>query len=483
MSRQAADRKTQGDPFVQTRSARGMIPVSAAEPVVGGMPCDASVMDALCFTPVPPTEAAATQHAAPSHEDMPLLQLASCIKRVPRQTDDGSIAIVNGVAASDVAAFAAGCGPLLAREPFARGADGATLSAAQPFEEPLGLWASAVTVANVAVSIQEFAAGHIAFGALADRLPYLMKRMVANPRTGESFSIFDIVLAADEAYAAWLGAPAFVRREAGEGRFVYSFLLAGDEDGLGGMDLVVASFDHEITALDYQLLSAACELPEAIDADVQARLELDGELNGGLGADILLGEDVPVEPEDLPVLQSMVRALVAVHMGDARVDLFSADEETGYLAFGSALSWMWYDFSRGLDIARIRYCAQCGKAFPLVGHRGPDKQFCSIECKNNARNGRVGQRRNKVRAAFREQGVSVAELARLHFPEDSRGIGERRVRECLSSWPALKHDIDDDIGAHGWNSPVLKRCRDEGLDLERLLPARRKAELRKLSGK
>lgn len=461
-------------------------------------------MEALRFEPLTPTqviEARRHQHEMMrDHTSMSLLRLAACATLLPVEQPDGGSAMVNGISGASIVELARSLGPLLAREPFARGAAGepcppvgdepaaATLLVAdQPFDEPCDIWGSAAVMAHFAVALQEFVGGALPLSALSSKLPELVKRLVVNPETGSSFSLVVATLNMSPLYASWLGVPAFVRREEFEGRIDYSFLLRDDDDPLGPVDLVVASFSQEITTSDYRVLSAACGISAAVDAEVKQRLGLDAsDARGGedsvfgLGGSALQGQDLAMDEADIPRLRSMVRALIAAHMRDARVDLFSADEETGYLAFDSLLSWLWYGFSRELDLARIRYCAYCGKAFPLVGHRGPDKLFCSIECKNAARNKGMSQRRRIVREQFREQGASVAELAERHFREEGAKEGQRRVREALSSWPTLKHDIDDDISEHGWTSPLLKRCRDEGLDLERLLPARRKAELKRL---
>ena len=54
------------------------------------------------------------------------------------------------------------------------------------------------------------------------------------------------------------------------------------------------------------------------------------------------------------------------------------------------------------------------------------------------------------------------------------------MRELLSSWPALKHAIDDEIEDDGWGAPLLKRCAEQGIDVLRLLPARRRRQLREM---
>lgn len=503
------------DVFAQTRTSHGTIPTSTAEALANGKPCTPNKADSIQFVPLSPTEAAHTKDKTAYLEktrnnkqaidaqlkgqaemrskrsDMPLLQLAISLALVRSQQPDGSVLLQNAISSNELLAFANKYGPLVGRAPFAQASMGSTLSADKPFDESFGFWASAGAVANLAVSIQEFVSGSMPFSALVAKLPSITKQQIQNPVTGNSFSIFTVPIPATQDYAAWLNLPAFIRREATQSHINYSFLLSEEDEGEFYVDLIVASFEKEITYLDYQLLSHACHLTSEIDADVYERLDIANDTSADknmkaaalsenlLASDELIGDEAPIVKEDLSVLRSMVRALVAAHMRDARVDLFASDEETGYLAFDSLLSWLWYDFSCSLDIARIRYCARCGRAFPLVGHRGPDKLFCSTACKNDARNDRNGQRRNKVRELFREQNKSVAELAHEFFAEESQREGERRVREYLSSWPTLKHDIDDDISQYGWQeSPLLKRCLTEKLDPKRFLSTRRQAELK-----
>ena len=81
-------------------------------------------------------------------------------------------------------------------------------------------------------------------------------------------------------------------------------------------------------------------------------------------------EDSPLDVADAPVLAALVQAMIAAHLGGAIIDVFQGDAVTGYLAFDSLLSWLWYDFSRTLSKISVGYCERCGKPFSLTGHRG-----------------------------------------------------------------------------------------------------------------
>ena len=176
----------------------------------------------------------------------------------------------------------------------------------------------------------------------------------------------------------------------------------------------------------------------------------------------------------------MVHALVAAHLLHARVDVFSADENTGHLRFPSYLGWLWYDFSCRLDVARIGYCARCRKPFSLVGHRGIDRRFCSEACKTAAKNERTRSRRNALRQAFLA-GETVRALAGRHYPGEPAAAAAAKVRRELETWPKLKHEVDDAIGAEGWRAGLLLRCQAEGLSIEHLLSTRRREELKALA--
>lgn len=162
------------------------------------------------------------------------------------------------------------------------------------------------------------------------------------------------------------------------------------------------------------------------------------------------------------------------------MDVFAADERTGHLSFASRLSWLWYDFSRRLDVARIGYCARCRRPFSLVGHRGVDRRFCSQACKTAAKNERSHRRRDALRRDFLA-GAPVEEVASRYFEGDDPADARAKALRELETWPALKHAVDEAVGRDGWRAPLLARCRAEGLDVERILTSRRREELRRLA--
>ena len=76
--------------------------------------------------------------------------------------------------------------------------------------------------------------------------------------------------------------------------------------------------------------------------------------------------------------------------------------------------------------------------------------------------------------------MSIDAIRKRLFAHEQKTTGSERIKKWLSSWPDLKHALDEDIQSKGWASPLLARCRKEGLDLDKLLSAKRKKELAEL---
>ena len=484
------------DAFAQTRRSDGGVPIASVQLLdMNGEPCAALQMQSLSFRALPPTKVdrfgagnAAQTDAVRGRAAMTLVDLSACATvRAGVSSDIGASGLQLQVAAEGLAKFAAVHGPLVAREPFAYGGEADEIDPAHPFEETASLWASAAVMANLAVVMQECANGALLLEAVPASLGNMVLWRVNNPQTGSNFDLFTIARPLDADYAEWLGVPRFIRREETKDRINYAFIL-GDPAADGTVEVVLASFDHEITASDYRLLGQALNLTPAVDREARERLLLDesdlaatdAEDAGDyrLDAETLSGYAAQIEESDLPQLASLVRALVAAHLGDAYVDVFSAGGATGYLSFRSYLSWLWYDFSCNLGAVRVKYCVRCGRAFSVAGRRGPEKNYCSNDCRDAAHNERVGTKRDELRQAFLKDGAKVADLARAYYPDDDPAVGAKRVISLLESWPALKHEVDNDIEKHGWRAPLFVRCHAEGLNIVKLLSSKRRRQLK-----
>ena len=155
--------------------------------------------------------------------------------------------------------FARAHGPLFAREPLARGVDGAPLGPDVRLEEPRTLWSSAAIMANLAVVAQECANLTLPLAGAQAALGNLVHLRIGGSDASEPFDLYVVSRPIAPAYADWLDIPCFVRREqeAAAGRLHYGFLLPEPD---GGVDLVVASFRHEIATPDWRLLLGALEL-------------------------------------------------------------------------------------------------------------------------------------------------------------------------------------------------------------------------------
>lgn len=463
------------DPFAQTRRPNGSVPCTGTELVTG------DGCSTLRFTPIPPgptVPAAPSGPYATARPSMALLDLAMCaaVRRDPAG-GDAEIELYD----ERLLEFARTHGPLFAREPLALPAGVGPLGPDAPFDESRALWASAAIVANLAVVAQECANGTLPPSGIEGALGNFIHLRVRGTGADDEFDLRVVSRPASPDYVTWLDAPLFVRREQdqGDSRLSYGFVLPGPD---GGLDLAVASFGHEISTPDWHLLLRALELDPAGAERVRDQLvasghDVSGTATGELSGD-LAGEVVAPGAGDLGALATLVRTLVAAHMRDAHIDVFAVGGETGYFSFASHLSWLWYDFSHDLASVRVKYCARCGRGFSVAGHRGPERIYCSAACRNAAHNRRSSSRRDDIRSGFLRGGADVETLARAHFPDLDEGDARAAVRDVLSSWPALKHAIDEAIEECGWDAPLLRRCAEQGLDLLRLLPARRRSQLR-----
>lgn len=198
------------------------------------------------------------------------------------------------------------------------------------------------------------------------------------------------------------------------------------------------------------------------------------------GDHTLTETELSFNEEDRPILGLLCRTLAVAHMNDIQVDVFSTDESTGPFVFGSYLSWLWYDFSLGIGQARIHYCARCGKGFSTAGHRGIERDTAAIDAVRQPTTNERHQSKAWARRLFLQKEMSIDAIRKRLFAHEQKTTGSERIKKWLSSWPDLKHALDEDIQSKGWGSPLLARCRKEELDLDKLLSAKRKKELAEL---
>ena len=105
--------------------------------------------------------------------------------------------------------------------------------------------------------------------------------MCANPKTGAEFDLIIISRLLDTAYARDLADPAFMRREERDGRITYTFLLREDlEQGRASIDVIVASFEREMSLSDYLMMSQVLEFGDEVDRTARERFALADEEPG-----------------------------------------------------------------------------------------------------------------------------------------------------------------------------------------------------------
>lgn len=297
------------DPFAQTRTSRGKIPCSAVIPIANNTPCPLETCTAFRFDPLPPTKISPfSDVSATDEDDLDLLGLTMCVSQQQERIEIFRDALLN---------FAQKSGPLFGVSTV----------------ESLSAWSSAALIANMALVLQELVNGSMPVQASVV-LGNLVKRNVSNPKTGATFDLFTISRLVESGYATEMCGSAFVRREIRSGRINYSFLMRDDlGNGSSVVDLIVASFEQEMSLSDYLLLSHVLEFGKEVDAEATARFGLlrtnDSEKSAyEFASDIdLLSTEQSIDENDLPSLASAVHTLVAAHLRNARVDVFTADEK------------------------------------------------------------------------------------------------------------------------------------------------------------
>lgn len=347
--------------------------------------------------------------------------------------------------------------------------------------EDLRAWRCAADAAMVALLIQGVVNGDKPIGALADA-GRVNKLCLTNAATGRSLVALDLNVLLHRGYEDVIADLPFVRRVEQDSGIAYVFAHRRTEpDGRHVATLTTLRLPEEISADELAWLGEALDF----DADlVELALAADPpeELVITPGEDYDSDPDAGLSDEDRPLLEALVQALIVMHLKGARIDVFQGDGITGYLAFDSLLSWMWYDFSNHLSHVSFAYCMQCGTPFSLEGHRGMARKYCSRACKTRAKNERVRKARDEARKDFLA-GRTIADIARTHYADQSPRQAERAIRHDLSSWPRLKHEIEQSICDEGLRgSELLRRCVAEQLDVTRLLSVRRLDELRALGG-
>lgn len=477
------------DPFLQIRTTRGQVPCRSVLPIADGADAtdrDSKEWQAFRFEPMSVDEARAadaSDGASASADGITLLELAECVmqKTVEPEADDAGEApaepvCVEEVSGKDLYRFAQHHGPLFGTS----------------VEEPVEVWMSAASVADLATRLQQIASkleGTMSVAALnGGAFNNIAKYRLMNPETGSRFDLIVIARAVDAEYARHLEVP-FVRREEREGRINYAFLSIKHEPEIEPAVMLymhVVSFDHEMSLPDYLALSRVFDFDADTDAQVfqhfvsdadraQLAAAQDPKAYGIAQGALYTMDAVPFDDADCSPIASLVRLLVAAHLQEARLDVFYADEKTGHLRFPNYLAWLWYEYSSGIEKVRIGYCGNCGRPFSRVNQRGRERLFCSEKCKNEAKNRLKSMRTKRVRELFKGDsnfngGRSVTEIARELQREDQT-LDEARaeVIDILNKWPELKNKVKSAINNKGWDAELFTRCMRDGLDWKRIL--------------
>lgn len=298
-----------------------------------------------------------------------------------------------------------------------------------------------------------------------------LRKSVVQKDNGENlFTIIDVAVRPYGEYMALFERLPLVRHAVREDSYEYAFaLVVYDEPEKPFVEFIVVALDHELTTAEFSYLLDLFQVDEESEDALREKTELLDVPASWVETGLQM-VDATLDDADLQALEALVQVMIVAHLGNVRVDMFHGNQETGYLAFDSYLSWMWYDFSRKLSDVSLGYCEQCGRSFSLVGHRGIDRRYCCAACKTKAKNKRAEEKRNEVRTLFLHEGLTVSEIAKkVDMPGRT---GEQAIRKNLSQWVELKHALSDEIAERGFQaSPLFVRCVREKLNIKQLLNA------------
>lgn len=333
--------------------------------------------------------------------------------------------------------------------------------------ETVRSWSYAAYAALLACRIQECANRRKPVAVLS-AMHAVNKSVVKNGNGMKLFTVVDVALNPYGEYAAVFAGLPIVRRSTKSNAYEYAFAVqTEDESESPFIEFIVVRLDHELTVSEFKYLLQVFDAAEGAEAALREKADL-VESRIRWDQEEMVLEHSSLEDDDVPALEALVQVMIAAHLGNVRVDVFQGDRETGFLSFDSYLSWLWYDFSRSLSTVTLGYCESCGRAFSLVGHRGIDRRYCCESCKTKAKNQRTANQRDKVRALFLKEGLSVPEIASRVGA--SGRAGEAMVRKNLSQWVKLKHLLSDELSECNFRmAPLFYRCLGEQLDMNRLL--------------
>ena len=491
--------------YSQIRTPQGYLPFRSVAVEGAAQGEGARLGGMLAFDLRSPVECAAAERDGATELLQPaagcdVVELGLCVESRERLSPDGTC-ILRGWApsASALTAFACKSGPLFGS------ADG---------REALRDWGMAADAAFVASRIQECVNGAKPLGTLraldmvtmgiASRCETARARRIQKTRLAcigaqEGFDLLALGISVGGGrYRDCLADLPLVQRVGlKDGRYLYAFAqqesgeaAKGDapaDEGVVG--LYALSLPREISAGEFELLVAAFGLaPETgdllrekmrIDPDGGSSLDA-GPVPASSSAGLLVGdggyatEGMELADGDKDMLEALVRMMILLHLGSARIDPFQGDPVTGSHSFDALVGWMWYGFSVELSAVKVGYCRTCGKAFSLVGSRGIPRRYCSDACKDSAKNERTREKRDRAREIFLHDGAATVERIAAEVYGSASRANCRRVRESLSQWGTLKHALDDEVAAEGFEgSALLRRCEEQGLDVAGMLSAKR----------
>ena len=333
----------------------------------------------------------------------------------------------------------------------------------EPTPESVSDWMCEIRIAQAAMELQRTVNGD---GALDSPLLPVVKSLVSTEDGTTLFTSYCVSLTSgvegDARLETLFPRMPWMKRFADESSCDYVFVCSDATEMQHVIDVHLISFPQDIPTVDYSFMTAYFD---GLGFNI-AEADAAGEFSAGESilatstlAQQIASVDVPLDTDDLPHLQHVVHALIALHTEGVHVDLFKSDGSRDFLAFDSYASSLWYDFAMRLGAVKVGYCVQCGKGFSLTGHRGMAREYCSETCRTQAKNERRRTQVSRARAMFMD-GTSVEAIAREVYTDLAFAPACDTVRKVLRQWPELKHAVEDDL-MRGDGS-FVRRCVAEG---------------------
>lgn len=204
-------------------------------------------------------------------------------------------------------------------------------------------------------------------GGCLSALHAVNKSVVKDADGATLFTVIDVALNPYAEYAVVFEGLPVVRRSTRDDGYEYAFAVpTKDESEFPFIEFIVVRLDHELAVPEFKYLLQMFGASEGAKAVLRKKTDLANSPETW-NQDNMMLEHAILEDADIPALEALVQVMIAAHLSNVRVDVFQGNQETGFLSFDSYLSWLWYDFSRGLSAVTLGIANHAAGRFRLWG--------------------------------------------------------------------------------------------------------------------